>query len=610
MCGILGVISQTEIDRNDFIRMRDTMIHRGPDDEGDYFNPEKKIALGHRRLSIIDLSEFGKQPISNEDGSIWITFNGEIYNFKEIKEKLIKLGHSFKSSTDTEVIVHGYEEWGVEILKQLRGMFSFGIWDENEKKMFLARDRVGIKPLYYFYDGKKFIFASEIKAIIEDRSIPRKINPIGLKNFLKYTYIPSPFSIWDKIYKLPPGHFLIIKDNCIKITKFWDLKVQNLKVSEKEVFQNTENYLRESIKYRFVSDVPVGTLLSGGIDSSLITALSSEINSELLSFSVGFEPKEYSELDYARIIAKKYKTKSIERILSSSQMDHLLDKVLYHYDEPLGVSSVFPTLLLMESVSQNVKVVLSGDGGDEIFAGYSWYTNYLKNKRFYYFSRLFKLLYKITSSLEKRFQNKILKIASRKIKYFSSNDLERYRMLTTPRFEDHEIESLINKDFHSFRDDSNYLRKYAKNGLRTIKDLQIFDFYTFLVDSILVKVDRASMAYSLEVRVPFLDHFLIEYVMNLNRKIIFKHKKKKYILKKISLPYLPLNIIDRPKKGFSAPMDKLGIVNNNLYLFKNALTVKDGIFNKEFIFKIIQSKNNAKIWLLILFELWYRKWKT
>lgn len=612
MCGIIGIISSKKINMDKLIRMRDTLIHRGPDDEGIYLNTEKNVALGHRRLSIIDLSKSGKQPMSNEDGTIWITLNGEIYNYKEIKEVLLKFGHKFHSLTDTEVIIHGYEEWGIKILEHLRGMFAFGIWDENKKELILVRDRLGIKPLYYYYDNEKFIFASEIKGIVEDETIPRKINPQALKYYLKYTYIPAPYSIWENIYKLTPAHYLILKNNKITVKKYWNFKLSNRKVKDKILIKNIEKILKESVEYRFVSDVPVGILLSGGLDSSIITALGSEIKKELLSFSIGFELEEYSELKYARIVSNKFKTKSIEKILDSRKMKSLLDKILYYYDEPLGVSSVFPTFLLMEAASQCVKVTLSGDGGDEVFAGYTWYYDYIKNQKYYFHSSLFKPLYYLTSKFFGKINNKILKIVFKKLKYFSLNEFDRYRMLTTPRFEESEIKNLFNNNFLINCKNDNILLNYAKKGLRNIKDLQIFDMNTFLVDSILVKVDRASMAHSLEVRVPFLDHLLIEYIMTLSPNIIFKNYEKKHILKKFANKLLPYQIIYRKKKGFSAPIQILGIIDDNLHVLRNPHTVKDGILNIKAINKLIQNKeeNYAKLWLLILFELWYRKWKN
>ncbi|MFW9827687.1 MAG: asparagine synthase (glutamine-hydrolyzing) [Candidatus Thorarchaeota archaeon] len=613
MCGIIGVVSSKEFDLDKFIKMRDTLIHRGPDDEGIYFNKNKSVIFGHRRLSIIDLSPLGKQPMSNEDNSIWITFNGEIYNFQSIKEDLIKSGHSFKSSSDTEVIIHGYEEWGVKILDRLRGMFAFGIWDKNKKELFLARDRLGIKPIYYYCDKEQFIFASEIKAIIQDDTINRKINPNSLKYYLKYTYIPAPHSIWENIYKLPPAHYLILKDNKFKIDKYWEINKSNKNENENNYIKDIEEILKKAVEYRFVSDVPVGILLSGGLDSSMVTAISSEIKDELLSFSIGFEMEEYSELNYAKIVAEKFKTKSIENILDSKKMKEFLDAILFYYDEPLGVSSIFPTFLLMQTVSKYVKVVLSGDGGDEVFAGYTWYYKYLKYRKYNFLSPIYKLLNSLITWIFPKPKNKYIKLFKRKIEFLSLNDFDEYRQLTTPRFEDDEIKRILNiKMSHEFENENVFL-EYGKNGLKTIKDLQFLDINTFLSDCILVKVDRASMAHSLEVRVPFLDHFLLGYVMSLHPDIIFKNQELKYLLKQIAKKKLPHDIIYRMKKGFSAPIVKLGFIDDNIHVLSDSIAVKDGIFNQDFINTIDRSNGfyyDAKMWLLILFELWYRKWKS
>jgi len=611
MCGIIGKISKKKINFKKFIRMRDTLIHRGPDDEGIYLNQEENVAFGHRRLSIIDLSLQGKQPMSNEDGTIWITFNGEIYNYKTIKEDLLRKGHIFSSSTDTEVIIHGYEEWGIEVLYRLRGMFAFGIWDDKKKELFLVRDRLGIKPLYYYYDDDKFLFASEIKAIVEDETISRKINPNSLSYFLKYTYIPAPYSIWENIFKLPPGHYLILKNNQKTIKKYWDLKMSSSKVNEEMCLKNIEELLKIVIEYRFVSDVPVGVLLSGGLDSSIVTSISSEIKEELLSFSIGFDLEAYNELEYARIVSNKFKTISIEKTLDSSKMKEFVDQVLYYFDEPLGVSSIFPTFLLMEATSNHVKVALSGDGGDEVFGGYTWYYDYLKIEKYNFFSILSKLINKLFKKLMPNPKNNFLKRIKRRIRYLALNDFNRYKELTTPRFEDKEIKKLFNDKFSQTYENKNIFLEYGKNGLKTIKDVQFLDINTFLSDCILVKVDRASMAYSLEVRVPLLDHFLLEYMMSLPPHLIFKNHELKYLLKQIAKKRLPHEIIYRKKKGFSAPIVQLGFIDDNIQVLSDSSAVRDGIFEQGFINMMIRSKklNYAKLWLLILFELWYRKWR-
>ena len=612
MCGIIGISSNKEINVEKFIEMRDTLKHRGPDDKGLYIYKDKKIALGHRRLSIIDLSINGKQPMCNEDRTIWITFNGEIYNFQEIRAKLINYGHEFTSKTDTEVIIHGYEEWGINVIDRLNGMFAFGIWDENEQLLFLARDRVGIKPLYYYYSKDRFIFSSEIKAILKDNTIPRLINPDGLKYFFMNAYIPAPYSIWKNIYKLPAGHYLIFKNNKIKINKYWELKLGNKIEKEEKCLDLIKNFLKRSIELRFISDVPVGILLSGGIDSSIVTALGSEIKENLSSFSIGFEKEEFSELRYAKMVAKKFKINSSQEILKPEMMNELLNKVLYYFDEPLGVSSIFPTLLLMKMASQHTKVALSGDGGDEIFGGYNWYTTYLDLSKYKIFSKFIKPINKLVNRIFRENNNQLLNRIKRKLSYLSLDNYELYRKLTTPRFSEEDLNSLFSNKLKLNTDKFNIMKDRAKAGLKDIKDLQLYDFYTFLVDCILVKVDRASMAYSLEVRVPFLDHTFIEYVMGLSSNLVFKNSEKKYLLKKVAEEILPYEIIYRSKKGFSAPLSELGFIKDNVQILEDAKSVEDGLFDEHYVKNLIQEKDNkgGKMWLLILFELWYRVWRV
>ncbi len=611
MCGIIGEISSKQIDVNKFIRMRDELFHRGPDDAGLYVNESGNVALGHRRLTIIDLSAAGRQPMSNETGDVWLTFNGEIYNYKELRDELGK-DHIFKSKSDSEVIIHAYEQWGIDCLKKLRGMFAFGIWDEKASKLLLARDRIGIKPLYYYLKDKRFIFSSELKGIIKDEGIERKIDPTALKHYFVYRYVPAPRSIWQNMYKLPPAHYLVYENSKCSIQEYWDPGSGNDASEEESIAKEIRDLLEDSVSHHLISDVPVGTLLSGGLDSSTITAIGSKHKEDLLTYSIGFESEEHSELPYSRSVTDRLKVKNTEKILSSSEIPHLLEKVLYHYDEPLGDSSIFPTFLLMETVSKEVKVALSGDGGDEVFAGYNWYSAFFFYKRFEGLSWFFKTVYFVLLKIPDRFTTRAVNRLKRNLKPFSMNGLERYRAIMAPRFEEDEISGLFAESYYRKIDSDEGVEKYAQNDLTRVKDLQLLDMRTFLVDDILAKVDRASMANSLEVRVPFLDHHIVEYVMSLDPDIIFKNSEKKYLLKKVAGSLLPWDIIHRNKKGFSAPIDKFGLIDNNIRLLEDPYTVKDGILKQEAIDKLICSgkkADRAKLWLLVLFELWYRKWR-
>jgi len=611
MCGIIGEISSEKVDTKKFIQMRDELKHRGPDDAGLYVNGKGNVALGHRRLSIIDLTPAGRQPMSSEDNDVWLTFNGEIYNYKELREELIKRGHTFKSKTDAEVVIHAYQQWGMDSLLKLRGMFAFAIWDEKANKLFLARDRIGIKPLYYYVDNNRFVFSSELKGLIKDKKIARKINPTALKYYFIYRYIPAPYSIWQDIYKLPPAHYLIYEHNQCSIKKYWDLKLKNDTPDENLAARDIQELLEDSIDHHLISDVPVGVLLSGGLDSSMVTAIGSKLKEDLLTYSIGFEPQAYSELQYSRLVANKFKTKSTEKILSFPEIPRLLEKILYFYDEPLGDSSIFPTFLLMETAGKEVKVALSGDGGDEIFAGYNWYSDFSFYKRFEIFAWLFRGFYSVVARISDNWDKEVLKILKYRLKLFSAHGLKRYRAIMAPRFEENEIKELFSSDYYEKASTDNIIENYAASNPRTVKELQLLDMRTFLVDDILVKVDRASMANSLEVRVPFLDHNIIEYVMSLDSKVIFRKRVKKYLLKKMAASLLPPEIIHRRKKGFSAPIDKLGLIEDNIHVLKDSYAVKDGILKPEFIDKLIHSSgaiDRAKLWLLILFELWYREW--
>ena len=615
MCGIIGEISVDKIDINLFTKMRDVLIHRGPDGEGSYFNNNYKVALGHRRLSILDLSSRGQQPMCNENKSIWITYNGEIYNFQDLKDELISKNHKFKSGTDTEVIIHGYEEWGINVLKKLRGMFAFGIWDENKKRLLLARDRIGIKPLYYYYKDKRFIFASELKAIVIDDKIERKINSEALKDFFFKGYVPAPLVIWKNFHKLPPGHLLIYENNNITIKEYWSFNLDDIYYNEREIIKNIEKILTESIDIRFISDVPVGVLLSGGLDSSIVCALASKKRDEFLSFSIGFKPKKFSELKYAKKVVNHLNINNFSSILTPHNIYSYLDKIIYAYDEPFGISSVFPTMMLMEKVSKKLKVVLSGDGGDELFAGYNWYEINEKYRKFSFLKPIATLLYNLIVRTERFISNKILTFLRRHLRRLSLNNFERYSSIHDTYFSLEEIKKLLSQEISKEIDYQNFLERFFDYRLNNIKDTQFLDIKTFLVDHILVKVDRASMAYSVETRVPYLDHKLLEYVMNVNHKIIYKNNKKKYLLKKIGKKYLPNSIIHRKKKGFSAPLNEMGFIKNYLRILDNPLSVKDKIINGEYIKNLLRnykknpSKDPFKIWILIMFELWYNKWK-
>src|SRR5437867_5796516 len=383
MCGIAGymnVAGHQAADPQIVQGMCDTMVHRGPDDYGVFI--DGFIGLGIRRLSIIDLHT-GHQPMTNEDESIWVVFNGEIYNYRELAEWLMARGHQFRTVSDTEVIIHLYEELGDDCVQKLRGMFSFAIWDQTRSRLFIARDRLGVKPLHYFWNGRLFVFGSELKAILAHPMVNRQIDPEGLLYYLCYSYIPDPLTIFQGIAKLPPGHVLSLKDGMLLVKSYWDGVRppigETARVSEEEAIEQLEHHLRESVRLRLVSDVPIGAFLSGGVDSSTVVALMArEMTRPVKTFSIGFEESSYNELPYAKLIAQHLGTEHHELVVGPQECD-LIERLVSHFDEPFGDSSAIPTYCLSKMAAEHVTVALSGDGGDELFAGYERYRVHLQH---------------------------------------------------------------------------------------------------------------------------------------------------------------------------------------------------------------------------------------
>jgi len=620
MCGITGKIylaKDRTIDSGELKQMTDIISHRGPDDEGFYIN--KNIGLGFRRLSIIDLNT-GHQPLSNESGNKWIVFNGEIYNFLELREGLRQKGYSFKTKTDTEVILKLYEEYGVLCLQYLRGMFAFAIWDNDTQQLFCARDRFGIKPFYYYNDKDKFVFGSEIKAILKSKNIDKTLSTDALDSYFTFGYITSDLSIYKEIKKLQPAHYLLLsfkKKVTLEIKKYWEIVFEpDYSKTENQWAQEVEAALSESVKLHMISDVPLGAFLSGGIDSSSVVALMS-INSTkpIKTFSIGFKEQRYNELKYAREIAEKYGCDHHEQIVEPGSID-LLPKLVSAYDEPFADSSAIPTYYVSKIAREKVTVVLSGDGGDELFAGYDLYQG-LKN---YYSSAL---------SFNSPLLNKLIwgnvhKMLPQNIKgkngtYFLSKDRklmsaystiwrksERKRLLLNYGIIDFAMASEVYKE--------DILKKHPDYDFVT--NMQNMDLQTYMVDCILTKVDRASMINSLEVRVPFLDHKFAELSFRIPWNFKFHKKELKYILKRAMAPYLPKNILDHPKQGFSVPLefwfkkDLKQYVNDTL-LSGNPLL--SSFLDKKYIEKILLKNQNGqvdfsrKIWPLIFFEEWLKQ---
>ncbi|MCP4672186.1 MAG: asparagine synthase (glutamine-hydrolyzing) [Desulfobacula sp.] len=623
MCGISGIynIDGRPVDKDLLVRMNDTLSHRGPDDSG--YHIKNNLGLGHRRLSIIDLNT-GQQPIYNEDKSVVVVFNGEIYNFEEIRKILISKGHKFSTKTDTEIIVHGYEEWGFECLEKFQGMFSFALWDEKKNLLFLARDRLGIKPLYYYFDENRFYFASEIKAIIEDRTINRKMNNQALSDYFSIGYVPTPKSIFQNISKLPAGHFLVLQNKQKRVQKYWDLEFcPDLRLTESQWCEKIIEVLRESVRLRLISDVSLGAFLSGGIDSSLIVGLMAELmDDSVITNSIGFSVDKYNELEYARETAQIFNTSHNEFTVNPDALN-VIDKLSWHFDEPMADSSSIPTYYVSKMARENVTVALSGDGGDENFAGY----------RRYYFDLLENKLRNIIPGQIKK--QVIGKIASIYPQGPWLPQVMRGKTLLT---------NLSNDPVHGYFNSMSFFLPDAKSNLFTqdfIKELagydsidvfqkhyndcassdpltkiQYIDFKTYLSEDILTKVDRASMANSLEVRVPILDHKFVEMVAQIPSKLKLKNRVSKYILKKSADKILPGNIINRKKMGFSIPID-VWLKNELREKFLDVLHDKNspdsGIFNKAYIEQMYvahlkgKQNNTRPLWTYMSFKLWERK---
>jgi asparagine synthase (glutamine-hydrolysing) len=622
MCGIAGKLyfdPKKQIDAHQIKKMTDLIAHRGPDDDGVFI--DGCIGLGNRRLAIVDLSPAGHMPMSDGSKKIWITYNGEIYNFLQLKTELEKSGVKFHSHTDTEVIIELYKKHGTDCLKFLRGMFAFAIWDSEKKTLFAARDRIGKKPFKYYLDSHCFIFASELKSILANPEVKKEPDLEAIDEYLTYQYVPHPKTGFKNIYKLEPGHFLIIQNGILEKHKYWDLDYhaqENL--SEVEWKKQIENKLTESIKLRLISDVPLGAHLSGGIDSSVVVALMAKISSTpVKTFSIGFQESDYNELPFARMVAQKYNTDHQEFIVEPNAIG-ILPKLAYHYEEPYADSSALPTWYLSELTRKHVTVALNGDGGDENFAGYSRY-NAMK---------LYKLLAMIPAKNALAEVNRMLYAATtlklfrkeqRFLSSYSGKPVDFYRNIID-YLDQKDKDQIYTEDFkhqvahsswNSFID-----QYYSSNQASNWLDKVLYtDIKTYLPDDLLVKVDIASMAHSVEVRSPLLDHEFMEMTAKIPSDLKLKGKNKKYILKQLAYDLLPRECIDRPKQGFGVPLEHWFRGNLYDYLQTNLLDEKFiglGWFKRPGIQKLIddhksRKQNNAnQLWALLMLRTWYQTW--
>jgi asparagine synthase (glutamine-hydrolysing) len=623
MCGICGKLNfrgDEAVSPALVKAMADTIYHRGPDDEGYYVSGP--IGLGFRRLSIIDLKS-GHQPLSNEDGTIWIVFNGEIYNFQELRAFLLGKGHIFKTKTDTEVIVHLYEEFGPECLQKLRGMFGFAIWDQNTKTLLLARDRVGIKPVYYCLTDAALVFGSEIKAILADPSIRREIAPELIDRFLTFKYVPGDETLLKGIHKLAPGHYLLIKNGNPVVREYWDLDFEqrrpNLTVEEAE--STLVDLLRKTVQLHMIADVPVGVLLSGGVDSTGVLSLAvNETQKKISTFTVGFGGQEVAdERPYARLAAQRFATQHYEMTISAQDFAAFMPQYVWHMEEPVCEPPAIAMYYVSKLARNYVTVLLSGEGGDEAFAGYSNYRNLV------WLERLKRGISPLNGAVAQglSFANSLLHMPR----------MSKYVPLITDTFPDYYasrtsmvyrgvrngLSGLYSADFAASIDREHSLEPLRRlqahvKGQNVLDAMLYIDTKTWLPDDLLIKADKMTMANSLELRVPLLDHEVLEFAASLPPSFKLKGFTAKYILKKALCQRIPKEIRNRKKAGFPVPYGSW--LRNDLrdmvrMVLTDRRTLQRGYFRKDAVEKVLQANSNGSdhskdIFSLLSLELWQR----
>lgn len=628
MCGIAGFIDFTKkSDKNLLVKMTDTLYHRGPDDKGySFYSFEKcNIGLGHRRLSILDLTFNGHQPMSFDN--LEIVYNGEVYNFKEIRKELESYGYKFKSNSDTEVILKAYHKWGIDAVSKFNGMFAIAIYDKKNQKLTLIRDRTGVKPLYYYYKNGLFMFASELKAFHQNPYFKKELDINVLAQYFQYGYILEPYSIFKNTYKLKAGHYLEfdIKNKKLNIKKYWDVidyyNQPKLKISEKEAIEETEKLLKSAFSYRMIADVDVGLFLSGGYDSTVVAAiLQSNMSKKLKTFTIGFKEKEYNEAPYAKKIAEYLGTDHTEYYCTQKDALEILPQLPHIYDEPFGDSSAIPTILVSKLARKKVKVSLSADGGDEIFGGYNKYLAVLN-----YFNKVSKiplllrnLIAFLLNCINPTFIPYVDKIFNFESRYFKlknilkAKDIIEILKYTSQHFTYEELKNIFLKEIKNLP--SNFDLKINSDN---ISKMLAIDYKTYLPDDILVKVDRATMSVSLEGREPFLDHRIVEFVSRLPSEYKIRNGEKKWLLKQIAYKYLPKSLIDRPKKGFSVPIFrwlKKELKEYLTYYLSERRLKENGILDYKKVIKLRDQYLNGKkidihkLWFLLIFEMWREKW--
>ena len=622
MCGICGVVSLEPgrgTDKLILQKMNGTLRHRGPDDEGYY--QDSRASLAMRRLSIIDLNT-GHQPISNETGDIWVVYNGEIYNFPSLRAELEARGHIFKSRTDTEVIVHAYEEYGDDCVNHFNGMFALALWDARNCRMLLARDHMGIKPLYYWADRDRLVFGSELKALTAHPDVPRRINLTAIDLFLSIEYIPSPITIYEDVFKLPPGHRLVLEGGRLEVSQFWDIPLQPVGQNEDECAEILADLMKEAVGMRLISDVPLGAFLSGGIDSSTVVGYMSQFGSQpVKTFSIGFQDATYNELPYAEAVARHFGTEHHFEVLDPD-VSGLTEDLVRHHDEPFADTSIFPTYLVSRLARQHVKVALSGDGGDELFAGYDTYRaeqlsrvygklpNVLRRDMIPAFAGMLP-----PQPAKKGTINKV----KRMIEGASMDPAlqhTRWMIFMNDRDKDCLYRSDLKKVLEQGSTSSFFEGHFREAGsFGSLAQQQYVDMKTYLADDILTKVDRMSMAVSLEARVPLLDHRIAEFALNLPPHMKLNGSRTKIIMRRAVKRLVPDLVIEKPKEGFSIPMKHWltsSLKPMMMDLLSNDTIKRRGYFNPQVVSTWIQEhldgqvNHSHRLWALMVLELWHQ----
>ncbi len=616
MCGICGYVSNEPLNPEILVAMNNTMAHRGPDDSGTVTQEQSGyyIGLAHRRLSIIDLSELGHQPMSCEDKNVVLVFNGEIYNYLEIKKELLSKGHNFISKTDTEVIIAAYLEWGIGCLNRFNGMFALAIYDRRGGKLFLARDRVGKKPLYFYRKGNTLIFASELKPIMKHPAFVKEVRTDIIARYLYQQYIAAPDTIFHNTYKLESGTYLIWENNSITVQKYWSLIDKYYSLSPDLVKDYDEakyeltRILKDSIEKRMIADVPLGTFLSGGIDSSVVTAIAQDISSKpVRTYSIGFEDPQYDESQYAQAIAQHLGTNHTNLQIDTVNMLNLVHCIPQYFDEPFADPSQIPTMLVAQLAKKDVTVVLSGDGGDELFCGYDIYDKMPMAQNL---DILGNVMYKLIDSTVGRDKMNCINIPLR----LKAIIMNRNPSTKTQLYYYKSIRQDLTKRLVKGQSGEPLFQMEDEFQLHNWQMRRmLLDMLTYLPEDILTKVDRASMRCSLEARAPLLDYKVVEYSFRLPHTYKCHRGEKKYILKDIAYDYIPKSKLDRPKQGFAVPIQtwlKNPLKEQLLYFANQTAIERQGIFDYSVLRKVIktfesQGLNSEVVWSFFVFQMWY-----